>query len=107
MLTFCDVAAGAGVLPVGTVSSPDGAPAAAAGAVLGTLGSAVATGADCGAWAVCVAVELVPNKEGLPLCTCQLFHSSKSEREKIIQRTVRRISIAPVFKLKPSESPTV
>src|SRR3546814_4898075 len=71
------------------------------------LGSATAAASACGASAVCVAVELPPNKDGLPLCTCQLFHNSKSESEKIIHRTVRRISIAPVFELKRSKSPTV
>src|SRR5699024_6404412 len=34
-----------------------------------------------------------PNKGSLPLYTCQLFHNSSSENEKITQRMVRRMSI--------------
>src|SRR5690606_27248661 len=44
-----------------------------------------------------VTAGVVPNSEALPLWTCQLFHSSRSEKEKIIQRMVRRMSIAPVI----------
>ena len=77
--------------------------AALAGAV-GTLfdaASAVVAAAGAAVLAALAFSALWPwvapvNSEGLPLWTCQLFHSSKSEKEKIIQRMVRRISIAPV-----------
>ncbi|CFT91241.1 Uncharacterised protein [Bordetella pertussis] len=36
-----------------------------------------------------------PKSDGLPLWICQLFQRSNSEKEKIIQRTVRRISMVP------------
>src|SRR5690606_7585921 len=39
------------------------------------------------------------NREGLPLYSCQLLHNSRSEKEKIIQRMVRRMSIAPVSQI--------
>src|SRR5690606_15349786 len=103
---FSDVVGAAAVPVSGTLPSAAGALGVVAGALaVGTVASAGAA-VDVACSAGCVAVG-PPNSEGLPLCTCQLFHNSKSEREKIIQRTVRRISIAPVFELKRGKSPTV
>jgi hypothetical protein len=72
--------------------------------VLGTEGVALLAEA-CGSLVVAAGVE--PNSDGLPLWICQLFHRSNSEKEKIIQRTVRRISMVPTEVNTGQQSPPV
>ena len=102
VMTTCSVCAGAdaGVAP-GTVLG-----AAAAGA-LGTDGVAACPLALACALAedasALVEAGGVPNNDGLPLWTCQLFHRSNSEKEKIIQRMVRRISMMPTVGMRTGQ----
>ena len=88
----------------GTVAD-DGAAAAGAGE-LGTEGVALLFAAACGSLVLAVGVG-APNSDGLPLWICQLFHRSNSEKEKIIQRTVRRISMVPTEVNTGQQSPPV
>lgn len=81
--------------------------AAVAGGALGTEGVALFAAAGVPlAFVLAVGVG-APNNDGLPLWICQLFHRSNSEKEKIIQRTVRRISMVPTEVNTGQQSPPV
>jgi hypothetical protein len=100
-MTTSSERAAAGVAAPGTA---DGAVAAVAGA-LGTEGVALLAPA-CGSVVLAAGVG-PPNSDGLPLWICQLFQRSNSEKEKIIQRTVRRISMVPTEVNTGQQSPPV
>jgi hypothetical protein len=89
-----------GVAAPGTVE----AGAAVAVGALGTDGVALLAAAGD---SVVLAAGGAPNSDGLPLWICQLFQRSNSEKEKIIQRTVRRISMVPTEVNTGQQSPPV
>src|SRR5690606_23377124 len=93
--------AAAGCVAPGTVLG-----AAAAVGTLGTDGVAACALASPGVPeddSALVAAGGVPKSDGLPLLTCQLFHRSNSEKEKIIQRMVRRISMVPTIGMRADQ----
>src|SRR5690606_41480969 len=92
VLTSTCCASGAG----GAASRGTAAGVACVGAADGMLTSVAACCCSCAAGSTTSDVRLGPNKDGLPLYACQLFHNSSSEKVRIIQRMVRRISMSPL-----------